>query len=69
MCAIMLTTEALRRHSEKGTPIWDGSDTQIVVFCPQGHLNPFPPKWQFCLCGFHFTELIKRYNIRYKRDV
>lgn len=63
--ALLIGTDELREAVYAGRPVWPGNSHHIFCYCPKGHLNPFPPKYGFCLCGFNFEKLIKKYHIRY----
>jgi len=65
MTGLLISHEAKCEAITGGRPVWPMNSPQIFVYCPNGHLNEFPPKWEFCLCGFHFSKLIERYKIRY----
>lgn len=30
------------------------TDGAEYIFCPKGHLNEYPPKYDLCLCGHNF---------------
>lgn len=52
---LAVATEFRNRMIESGEPFeFDGKK---YIYCKRGHLNPYPPPYGFCLCGFHFEEV------------
>jgi hypothetical protein len=70
MTTVFIRNETLNDAVSHGRPVWcvdrSGIFKNIVCYCPNGHLNQFPPMYGVCLCGFDFKELKSKYHLRYK---